>query len=190
MRDDQLEFLLERLAVSDAKVKIVMYSRYLSHMFLTDEETDAQKALYVSIATGLGYSAADAASTFDAVFKVFENNFNNGYLDWYDNKFLAGLEATGAKNVFFVSGGNHYGSVSRLVSNSPFIELSTTGVGSQTNGGNNIGTKNGQPNNETVIAYTKRNGFGEIIVSPEANTITFNLVSVDGGENSVTIELE
>ncbi|MBS0636376.1 MAG: alkaline phosphatase D family protein [Verrucomicrobia bacterium] len=190
MRDDQLEFLLDRLAVSDAKVKLVMYSRYLSHMFLTDEETDAQKALYVSIATGLGYSAADAASTFDAVFKAFENNFNNGYLEWYNTKFLAGLEATGAKNVFFVSGGNHYGSVARLVSNSPFIELSTTGVGSQTTGGTNVGTKNGQPNNETVIAYTKRNGFGEIIVSPEGNTITFNLVSVDGEENSVTLELD
>lgn len=189
MRDDQLAFLVNRLTVSDAKVKLVIYSRVISLNFYTPSNIAEMKAQYVSIATGLGYTASDAGSTFDAVLTVSENNFVEGYLTWYNTKFIPQLNATGAKNVFFFTGGNHYSTLSYLIPNSPFIELAVTSLGSAQSGGNPSGTRNGQPNNDSMIAYAKRNGFGEVTVSPKGNTITFSLVSIDGEQNSVTLAL-
>jgi len=196
MRDDQLAFLVDRLTKSSSKVKIVMYSRDLAPIFYTTENVSELRNRYVAIATGLGYNATDAGSTFDLIFKTFENGFSSGYLEWYNNKFMPALVKTGAKNVFFVSGGDHFGYLGRLTSNSKFLNFQLPGLGSNTSGGNTVGTKNGMPANnngngkDNVLLYTKRNGFGEVTVSPINNTITFSFVSIDGKDNSVTIPLE
>ena len=70
MRDDQLDFLVNRLKCTTAKVKVVVYSRDILSTFYNQQDFDALKAKYVEVGTGLGYNIADVQSTFDKVFKL------------------------------------------------------------------------------------------------------------------------
>ena len=185
MRPDQLDFLIHRLTVSDAKVKIVCYSKRLamSDVSLEDQAQEQQK--YVDIAVKLGFDPTKAATTYKKVLKLDGIDDIWGYTDWFTTEFIPRLEATGAKNVFFVTGGDHIGTLNRLTKGSPFIEIGTSGIGTPFDGETTTGTKNGQPNVDICLNYTKDKGVTEIIVSRRKKTVTVSFLPINGQKSSV-----
>ena len=189
MREDQLDFLVDRLNTSSAKVKLVFYSRQLSMSFLSLEQMAEERQKYVEIAVNEGFNTIDAGITYDKVVAAAGYNFVNGYVPWFTNEFIPRINGTGAKNVYFISGGNHTASLNRLVSNSPFIEVHTSAIGTITSGRSNQGIKMGQPNNDIVINYSKDFGFSDILVSPCNKTVTVTFIPVNSEKSSVTFPI-
>ncbi len=194
MRQDQLDFLIDRLTNSDAKVKLVLYSRALDAGFYNQSDFDEMKDKYVSIATNIGFNQTDAESTFDKLFRFSSTGFSTAFLEpvapnnaWLTDVFIPALESTGAKNVYFLAGGAHYSYIDRLVEGSPYISIQTAGVGSVADGNVPLAAKYGI--NPQIIAYEKGRGCIDITVSPKRGKIIVSLLNTEGLENVTEFDI-
>lgn len=180
MSDTQLNFMIDRLTNSDALVKVVVYSRQLSTIFNSFSHVAQLRAQYVTIATGMGYSAPLAAAVFDKLFGRSQANFVSGYYPWFNNTFAPSL--AGMKNVFFITGGNHHGTISKLSPDLPLIELHVSGYGNVNTNGNLDLARNGVESQ--LISGGQKGGYVAVNISPMKRTIKFTIVSADDKDNN------